>query len=335
MKIELKDELDRQDRNVVTQEQHQIQTETPKSPISTVPVDQLSSSEVQQSPITSPTNQETSLANRAPPDLSRSLDDHQITPETSNLCISPIDSTLPEDQLASPDIHYSPTGSSGIQDLSESSPTTREASITDAPPVLLEDHQTPIDTQKLSSIPPSTDSEIPSEAQESPTTPAVSEVRQSSSTELKDRQESSEIQKLSTISPNEEQIPSETEKSSISPIKNTPPTDLSPSTLSDNHQMGSDVQQSSNISSNEQPMLPEPSNTPSQEDRSITSDIQPSAFRPSQDQPTSSEIQQSPITDENVQEQSSSETVDEHQTTTNSTSKLILNLSAKFLHIYT
>lgn len=333
MKTEIKDALDRQDRNVVTQEQHQIQTETPKSPISIVPADQLSSSEVQQSP----TNQETSLANSAlptPPDLSRSLDDRQITLETSNVSISPIDSTLPEDHLAPPEIRYSPAESSGVQDLSESSPTTEEASLVSAPPVLLEDRQTPIDTQKLSSIPTSTGSEIPSEAQESPIIPAVSEVLQSSSRELKDQQESSEFQELPIISPKDEQIPAETEKPSISPINTAPPTDLSPSTLSDNHQMASDVQQSSNISSNEQPILPEPSSTPSQEDRSLLSNIQPSVSTPSQDQPTSSEIQQSSVTDENVQEQPSSETVDEHQTTTNSSSKLIFNLSTKFFPIY-
>ncbi len=224
--------------------------------------------------------------------------------------------------------------------MSESSPANEETLVANTSPVLSEDRQTSTDTQKLSSIPPSTNSEIPSEVQESSTTPAVfedqpqpSEVHQSSPMQQEDRQESSEVQELSTNSPKDEQILSETENSSTSPMN------LSSSTLPDNHQTVSDVQQSSNILSNEQPMLPESSSMPSPKDQSISSEIQQKASRSSQEQPTLSEIQQSPTIDENVQEQPSSITTDEHQTTTsvsddtstNPTSKSIFQSFSKIL----
>jgi hypothetical protein len=99
-------------------------------------------------------------------------------------------------------------------------------------------------------------------------------------------------QLLSCYSPApDSELPSEIQNASTTPI------------VSEDRKEPSNIQSSSDVSPNEQSIRPESSSTLSQEDRSIASDSQQKVF-------TSSQIQQSPINDENVQERSSSEGVD-------------------------
>jgi hypothetical protein len=187
------------------------------------------------------------------------------------------------------------------------------------------------------------------EPQETSTTPAISEeqhesseILQLTSTQLEDQQKSPEVlQTPSTLiedqlesselhrplvrtqeevitSPMDEQTPSATQKSPISPTNTAAPTDLSNSSeahqsLPHNHQTTSGVQQSTSGPTNHHSIPSESFGTPSQEDRSILSDVPQKVSTPSQEQSARQELQQSPMTDENIQDQPTVITADEYR----------------------
>ncbi|CAF3295658.1 unnamed protein product [Rotaria sp. Silwood2] len=246
----------------ISQEMHQTSMETLKSPISATSADQTLSFGEQ----LSPTNRE-------------------VSSETPKF---PHSFTIPEDESTFSDPIQSPTTAPGVQLYLITASADDKAPIANALPILTEiyrpsfantkDYQQPSNLSELSSASISTDIEASSEIEKSPSVSAVSDDQQnsseiypSSSTQLENEEQSSEdYPSLSTILQEVRALAkiSYIDKQVLSETKKSPTS---------------------------------PTNTGSPNDPSISSDILQSSFTPSENQPITSNVQQSSSTSFNEQ----------------------------------